>query len=65
MDPEDVYRLDLSKSPAENAFEIYSTLCSRDIREAKRLFLLNGLATLLQNDKKFQLEFTTEEILYW
>ncbi|XP_055843320.1 rapamycin-insensitive companion of mTOR [Episyrphus balteatus] len=63
-EPEDYFRLDPQKSPAENAFEIYESLCIKETRDAKRLFLLNGFATLFQENKISQLGFTTEEFLY-
>ncbi|XP_055911033.1 rapamycin-insensitive companion of mTOR isoform X2 [Eupeodes corollae] len=63
-EPEDYFRLDPQKSPAENAFEIYELLCIKETRDAKRLFLLNGFATLFQENKIPQLGFSTEEFLY-
>ncbi|XP_053949989.1 rapamycin-insensitive companion of mTOR isoform X1 [Anastrepha ludens] len=70
QDPEDYYRLDPKKSNAENAYDIYTALCCRDTRDTKRLFLLNGLATLCQQQQseqqtaKSNLGFNTEELLY-
>ncbi|KAL9882938.1 rapamycin-insensitive companion of Tor isoform 1-T1 [Glossina fuscipes fuscipes] len=52
QDPEDYYRLDPKKSVAENAYDIYTTLCCRETRDTKRLFLLNGLAALCQQQQK-------------
>ncbi|XP_037816868.1 rapamycin-insensitive companion of mTOR isoform X1 [Lucilia sericata] len=52
QDSEDNYRLDPKKSAAENCFDIYTALCCRDTRDAKRLFLLNGLATLCQQQEQ-------------
>ncbi|XP_067642123.1 rapamycin-insensitive companion of mTOR isoform X3 [Eurosta solidaginis] len=74
QDPEDYYKLDPKKSNAENAYDIYTALCCRDTRDTKRLFLLNGLATLCQQQQQSQtsgqqtakgnLGFNTEELLY-
>lgn len=47
-DPENYYRLDAKKTAAENARDIFGGLCCRETRDTKRLFLLNGLATLFQ-----------------
>ncbi|XP_065364051.1 rapamycin-insensitive companion of mTOR [Calliphora vicina] len=52
QDSEDYYRLDPKKSAAENCFDIYTALCCRDTRDTKRLFLLNGLATLCQQQEQ-------------
>lgn len=74
-DPENYYRLDAKKTAIENAQDIYVGLCCRETRDTKRLFLLNGLATLCQQQQQQQehsstnrlesLGFTIEEILYW
>ncbi|XP_075155173.1 rapamycin-insensitive companion of Tor isoform X2 [Haematobia irritans] len=54
QDSEDYYRLDPKKSAAENCYDIYSALCCRETRDTKRLFLLNGLATLCQQQQQLQ-----------
>ncbi|XP_017064890.1 rapamycin-insensitive companion of mTOR [Drosophila eugracilis] len=68
QDPEDFYRLDLQRSAAENAFDIYSMLCLEETRDTKRLFLLNALASLCLGARKgshhSNIHFTTEELLY-
>lgn len=51
-DPENYYRLDTKKSAAENARDIFGGLCCRETRDTKRLFLLNGLATLFQQHQQ-------------
>lgn len=63
--PEDCYRLDKLKSPAENAYDIYLGLSSRMTNENKRLSLLNALVKLLVSSKESNIGFTTEEFLYW
>ncbi|XP_034669352.1 rapamycin-insensitive companion of mTOR isoform X2 [Drosophila subobscura] len=68
QDPEDFYRLDPTRSAAENAFDIYSMLCREETRDTKRLFLLNALASLCLAARKgshhSNLRFSTEELLY-
>lgn len=63
---EDCYKLDSSKTPSENAYDIYLGLSSRMTNEYKRLCLLNALAKLW-NDPEINgktLGFTVEELLY-
>ncbi|XP_017150826.1 rapamycin-insensitive companion of mTOR [Drosophila miranda] len=68
QDPEDFYRLDPTRSAAENAFDIYSMLCREETRDTKRLFLLNALASLCLAARKgshhSNLRFSTEELLF-
>ncbi|XP_044316925.1 rapamycin-insensitive companion of mTOR [Drosophila rhopaloa] len=68
QDPEDFYRLDPTRSAAENAFDIYSMLCVEETRDTKRLFLLNALASLCLGARKgshhSNIRFSTEELLY-
>lgn len=69
QDPEDFYRLDPTKSAAENAFDIYAMLCVEETRDTKRLFLLNALASLClaatSGSPHNNIRFSTEELLYW
>ncbi|XP_061386649.1 rapamycin-insensitive companion of mTOR, partial [Musca vetustissima] len=68
QDTEKYYRLDPTKSAAENCYDIYAALCCRETRDSKRLDLLNELATLCQQQQqllhKNNLGFSTEELLY-
>ncbi|XP_055383093.1 rapamycin-insensitive companion of mTOR isoform X2 [Condylostylus longicornis] len=63
--PEDFYKLDPKKSNSENAYDIFVALSSKSTTDNKRLYLLNGFATLFQqSDDNGNLGFTTEELLY-
>ncbi|KAM7347580.1 rapamycin-insensitive companion of Tor isoform 2-T10 [Cochliomyia hominivorax] len=61
LDSEDYYRLDSKKTAAENCFDIYTALCSRETRDTKRLFLLNGLATLYQQQEQIHKKHVSSE----
>lgn len=63
--PEDCYRLDPTKSIAENAYDIYLSLSSPMTNENKRLSLLNALVKLIVSSKATNIGFTTEEFFYW
>ncbi|XP_011293825.1 rapamycin-insensitive companion of mTOR isoform X1 [Musca domestica] len=52
QDTEKYYRLDPTKSAAENCYDIYAALCCRETRDSKRLDLLNELATLCQQQQQ-------------
>lgn len=64
--PPDIYKPDVSKSDAENAFDIYQGLSFRGTSEHKRLNFLNALVQLLDHVREPQnLGFSVEDLLYW
>ncbi|XP_055685205.1 rapamycin-insensitive companion of mTOR [Lutzomyia longipalpis] len=63
--PEDCYKLNISKTDAENAFDIYQGLSFRGTSEHKRLNFLNALVQLLDQVREPQnLGFSVEDFLY-